>query len=135
MSDAAEADGRTPPGRAQRLLAAVCWLVAGAATGLAGVAVHSAWWGLALTAAATLAALRALPGTLSERGAFALGWLVLVGVALTGRPEGDYAVASNPVGYGLLLLALLVGVVGVVTVADARGPRRRPELPADPPNG
>lgn len=115
-----------PPGPVQRLLAGFAYLVAGAATGLAGAVVHASWWGFALTAAASVAALVALPATLGGRGVFALGWVVLVGLAVLGRPEGDYAVSQDLWGIGLLGLVLLVAVVGVVTVATSG---RRPAPP------
>ncbi|MFC6286210.1 hypothetical protein ACFP3Q_07910 [Nocardioides sp. GCM10027113] len=110
---------------AARAAAAVGLLPAGAATALATVALHQRWWGLALGAVATAAALVALPPGAWSRLPFALGWAGLVGWVLTPRPEGDYAISADPQGYSLLGLALLVLVWAVATLP-------RPERRARP---
>lgn len=112
-------------GRIQRTIAGLAQLVAGAATGLAAVVVHSSWWGLLLAVGATVAALLALPRRLGARGVFCLGWIVIAGLAVFGRPEGDYAVAATFHGYAFLLLALGVICTALVTLATA-GSRRSP---------
>lgn len=96
-------------------LAAAGLLVAGAATGLASVAVHAWWWGLVLAIAATLLVLLWLPAGWS-RLAFALGWVGLVGWVVNPRPEGDYAIGQDAAGLTLLGLGLLVVVVGLATL-------------------
>jgi hypothetical protein len=100
---------------------AVLLLLLGAGTGVATVALHSRWWGLALAAPAVVAGLLALPRRWSTRPAFAVGWLVLVlRLGLAGGPGGDVVVAANTAGYALLLLALVVALATLLTL-----PRRR----------
>lgn len=101
-------------------VAAVLCLVAGGITGVASVAVHNASWAwLLLAIAAPLAALVALrPGWL--RVGFAAGWLLLLAIALQGRPEGDYAVQATVRGYLLLTCGLAVIVTTVTTLPVRR---------------
>lgn len=99
-----------------RLLAAAGLVLAGAVTGLASVAVHERGWWLLLAAAATGTALVALPPGWWSRLAFTLGWTGLVGWLVLPRPEGDYAIGSDPAGYGLIGLGLLILVAGVATL-------------------
>jgi hypothetical protein len=91
--------------------------VIGAATGLAALVVHRWTWGgipvgLLLAAGATLAAAWWLAqfGGRSQLPAFAFGWLVPVVGGLLGRGEGDYAVAGDLSGYGLVGVALVLTV-------------------------
>lgn len=111
---------------ARALPAAVGLLLAGAVTALATVAVHQRWWGLLLGAVATGLALVALAPGWSTRLPFGLGWATLVGWVSPPRPEGDYVISSNPQGYALLVVALLVLVLSVATL-----PRRRRGSPAE----
>lgn len=93
-------------------------LVVGAVTGLATVAVHDVWWGLAWGAAAAVATLLAL-----GRGpwglVYVLGFDGLVGFLIPTRPEGDYVIASDAHGYALLGLGVLL-----LTASIVRLPRR-----------
>ena len=70
-----------------RVLAAAGLLAVGAATGLAGVAVHDLNWGIALTVAATAFALFALPAGWWTRLPFALGWTLMVAWLVPTRPS------------------------------------------------
>lgn len=99
-----------------KVLVALGLLVVGAVTGVATVALHGLWWGLALGAAATLVTLRALPPGWWTRLAFALGWVGLVAWLLQTRREGDYVVAQDAQGWLLLGLGVLVLVLGVATL-------------------
>ena len=99
-------------------------LVAGAATGVAAVAVHALWWGLPLTAAAVVGALVAAGRGWSTRLPLALGFTATVLLAVPRRPEGDFVVAVGSRGTLLLLLALGVLVVALVTLPR---PGRRDE--------
>lgn len=103
-----------------RLLAALALLVAGAVTGLATVAVHDRWWGLALAVAATAAVLVALPPGWWSRLSFALGWVGFIAWIANPRPEGDYAIGQDVEGYLLLVVAFVVLVFGVVTLPRPR---------------
>ncbi len=95
---------------------AVGLLVAGAATAVATVAVHQRWLFLLLAALATALVVLALPPGWATRLAFGLGWTLLVAWVVTPRAEGDYVVSSDPQGYTLLGLALLVLVFSVGTL-------------------
>jgi hypothetical protein len=108
-----------------RVLAAAGLLWAGAATGLASVAVHGLWWGLLLAVAATTAALVALPPGWWSRLAFSLGWTGFVGWLVNPRPEGDYAVSQDAAGFTLLGLGLVVLVFGLATLPRPAARLRR----------
>jgi hypothetical protein len=113
---------------ARRGLAAIALLLAGAMVGLAAVWVHGRGWGLALAAAATLAAELTVPRG-APRVAYAAGWVVSSAYFVLARPEGDFVVGSDPVGYAFLVLGLVVLGVGVVTLA----PRRHEHAPTAAP--
>ena len=104
-----------------RVLGAALFFVVGVVTALATVAVHSYGWGFLLGAAATLAALVALGPGWSTRLAFGLGWVGFISWVTPSRAEGDFAISSDPAGFGLLALAL---VVLVYSVASLPRPRR-----------
>lgn len=100
------------------------FLVAGLLTSVSLVALHSRWWGMSLGLAATAAMLVATPRVWWGRPAFCLGWIVIVAVVMTGRPEGDFVLASDTSGYLVLVSAFVVIVWGLVTIP------RRAEPPA-----
>jgi hypothetical protein len=107
-----------------RRLAAVGLLVLGAAVGMAATWTHSRWWGLALGAAATLVSELALPPGLL-RIAYAAGWVAGSAYFLLARPEGDFVVGSNAIGYTFLGVGLLVVVLAIGTIPQrARLPGR-----------
>ncbi|MCD4525584.1 hypothetical protein [Nocardioides sp. cx-173] len=99
-----------------RALAAVGLLVAGAATAVASVALHQAWWGLLLAVLATTAALLALPAGWWSRTAYGVGWAAMAGYLSVPRDRGGYLISSDVNGYLLLALGLLVTVVSVATL-------------------
>ena len=103
-----------------RILVAVLLLVAGAATALATVALHTLGWGFLLGAVATLAALVAVGAGWSTRLAFGLGWVGFIAWVTPTRAEGDFAISSDPAGYGLLALAVVVFVYSVATLPRPR---------------
>ncbi|GAB6986708.1 hypothetical protein [Nocardioides pyridinolyticus] len=100
----------------RRLAAATGLLVAGAATAVAAVALHDLGWGFALTVAAVLAAVVALPAGWWSRLAFVAGFDAVLGWLAVPRPEGDYLVSQDWQGYGLLAfgLVLLVGALATL---------------------
>lgn len=112
-----------------KLPVAVGLLAVGAATGLCAVALHELWWGLGLAAAATVAALAALPPGWWCRLAFAIGFALMVAYLVPQRPEGDYAIGTDTQGYVVIGLAFLVLLVGLATT---RGPRRVRPVADDP---
>lgn len=81
--------------------------------------------GLILVVVTTLMLARALRDRGDGRLAstYAFGWLVVLGYFLLGRPEGDYVIASDLRGYGLLVTGLVMVVVAIVSLG---APRRRP---------
>lgn len=104
----------------RRVLVAALLLVVGAATALATVALHSFGWGFLLGAGATLAALVALGAGWWTRLAFGLGWVGFIAWVTPTRAEGDFAISSDPAGFGLLALALVVLVYSVATLPRPR---------------
>jgi hypothetical protein len=103
-----------------RVLVAALLLVAGAATALATVALHPLGWGFLLGAVATLAALVAVGAGWSTRLAFGLGWVGFIAWITPTRAEGDFAISSDPAGYALIALALVVLVYSVATLPRPR---------------
>jgi hypothetical protein len=107
-----------------RLVAGLGLLAAGAATGIATVALHEIGWGLALGVAATALAVLALPGGWWSRLAFVAGWDGVVGWLTVPRAEGDYVISQDWQGYAVLGLGLVLLVTGIATL-----PRPRPAGP------
>ena len=111
-----------------RLLLHAGALLLGAVVALASVAVHRDAagplpWGLVLALGATFAVPWALAGVPGQRRlvtSYALGWVVLLGLVVTGRPEGDYAVAGDLPGYALMTAGLVLVVLGLAAL-PARG--------------
>ena len=99
-----------------RALAAVGLLLAGAATGIATVALHHLWWGLVLATVATVATVVALPPGWWSRLAFVVGWDLMVGWLTFPRAEGDYLITQEVQGYAVLALGLVLLVVAVATL-------------------
>lgn len=99
-------------------------LLLGALVGLCSVAIHRSAplgvpAGLLLAVVASLGTawhLRrgAVPRSAS---AYCLGWVVVVGLALGGRPEGDYVVAADLSGYALMGTGFLLVAFGVASLA------------------
>ena len=119
-----------PWGTAGRLAGA---LLLGALVGVAATAVHRVAVlgipaGLLLAVAGSLLTARHLRrGPLPRSAAaYALGWVVVVGLALAGRPEGDYAVAADVPGYVLMGTGLVLVALGVASLAPSGGPRPGP---------
>lgn len=125
MTDPAGAAARARGGLGRRLAAALGLLAVGAVTAVATVAVHSRPWGLPLAAVATLAVLLATRPGPATRLPLAVGWLVVLGAAVAGRPEGDFVLAQAASGYAVLGLGLVVLVVALATLGGGRGPRVR----------
>lgn len=107
-----------------RLARALLLLVVGFVVGVAAVAVHARAWGLVLAAVATLAGLVALPPGFSSRVAYAAGWVIPLGLAMIPRPEGDYLIASDPTGYALLGVGMVLLIAALATLPGGRGKRR-----------
>jgi hypothetical protein len=108
-----------------RAVLALALLVVGALSAVAAVAVHGHWWGLALAAAAVLAALVAVGPGWATRLPFAAGFgLVVLRLAIS-TTEGDFVLAADVQGYLMLLLTLVVVVVALATLPRPGRERRR----------
>lgn len=106
-----------------RPVVALGLLLAGAVVAVATVALHTIWWGLLLGALATAATMVALPPGWWLRAAFGVGWTGVVGYLSVPRPEGDYLISSDPSGYLLLGLALVVLMASLLTLPRPAGRR------------
>ncbi|WP_370291064.1 DUF6113 family protein [Nocardioides sp.] len=113
--------------RVARIVGGLALAVLGVAVGVSSVAVHALAWGLPLGIATVAAVLVALPAGLSGRFAFAVGWVGVLVVAMVRRPEGDFLIASDLLGYLLLAQGLVVLAVGTAGVVPRRGARSRGE--------
>ncbi len=88
---------------------------AGAWVCLCLIVLSTRWWGLPLgVMASLLAAFTLSPGL--PRVGFTLGWVGLLGYVVLGRPEGDWAIAADWRGYGLLGCGLLLLAFAVSTL-------------------
>jgi len=101
--------------------------VVGIAVGLLALDVHRAIfpWGLLVAIASTYAVPWWLTGSHRPATAatYSVGWLVVFGVAIAGRPEGDFVVAADLEGYALMGVALILVLVAVVALARSRDPK------------
>ncbi|GAB3255223.1 hypothetical protein [Nocardioides dilutus] len=98
------------------VLLPVLMLAVGAVTSVAAVAVHQRWWSLALAVAAVGATVLALPRGWRTRLPFALGFVAVLGLAMTPRGEGDYLVPGNARGYVLLGVGVATFLIAVATL-------------------
>jgi hypothetical protein len=103
-------------------------LLLGALVALAAVGVHRTVAaglpvGLVLAGGASLYTAWHLRRSAVPRAAasYCLGWVLLLGLVLVGRPEGDFALASDADGYALMGVGLLLAAFGV-TALLARPP-------------
>ena len=97
-------------------------VVVGAVSGVAGVLVHQAWWGLALGLTAALVTLAWLPpGPL--RVGFAGGWLLAVSRATITLPAGDYLVSADAAGWSFLAGSLVLVVAALASLGTSSGVR------------
>jgi hypothetical protein len=107
------------------LLRHLACFVVGAAVALAALLVHRsvAPLGLLLALATTFAVPWWLRGSSRPRTAasYVGGWLVVLSFVVAGRPEGDFVLAGDAEGYAMLGAAFLLVVVGIVSLAGARG--------------
>jgi hypothetical protein len=96
----------------------------GAAVSLGALSVHRAVVPLGVVLA--LAVSFAVPWWLlrsdhrTTAASYVAGWLVVLGVAVVGRPEGDYVIANDLRGWSLLAAGPVMVLVGIVSVAGGR---------------
>ena len=109
----------TPARLASLLLAGVV----GATTGVCAIGVDGFTWGALLGAGAILATTYAAPPGAIRVG-FVAGVAIAVGVAVLGRPEGDWAIVADARGYLLLGSTLLALCFGVATAASGTSPHQ-----------
>jgi len=112
-------------------------LVAGASTALGGFVVHrhverqllvDLPWGLALALVTLFAVVRAAGEVSGVHGlaASAGGWVLIALLVQSPRPEGDFLLAGDALGYGFLLGGMAVLGVAVVTGVTAERRQQRP---------
>ena len=108
-----------------RVLRHVAALLVGALVALAAVAVHRSAFPLGLLlgvvtsyAVAWWLLRSSVPRTASS---YALGWLAVFAVVVTGRPEGDFALAQDLRGLSLMVAGFGIVVVAVVGFTGGRG--------------
>lgn len=106
-----------------RLVVAGLLLALGVLGGTATVLVHRYWWGLALGVVVALLTARVLPARPSGRLAFVAGFAGVVLWLTRSRPEGDYLIAQDAHGYGLLI-AVIVLVLSSALTLERRAPAR-----------
>ena len=100
--------------------------VVGVLASLAALAVHrSGVLLLVLAVGTSLAAGWLLRGTGRPRlaASYSLGWLAVFGVAVAGRREGDFVLASDAAGYTLMVAAFALVVLAVTALPGRRAPR------------
>ncbi len=105
-----------------RLLGA---LLLGAVVGTAALLVHREGPPVLLLAvAASLATGLWLRGSghPATATAYSVGWVVMLGIAVLGRPEGDWAVGGDLPGNVVMGTGLLLVVVGVTALGRGRRP-------------
>lgn len=102
-------------------------LLLGGVVALAAVAVHrmaaaGVPVGLLLGGAASLGTAWHLRRSAVPRSAatYTLGWVAVLGVALAGKPEGDFAVAGDVQGYSLMVVGFLLAALGVTALLSGR---------------
>jgi len=108
-------------------------LLLGATTCLAAVTVHRSDagqvpLGLLLGLAATFSAVWALWMSGAQRltTSYAVGWLIVFGLVLAGKPEGDFAVAGDLPGSLMIAAAFAMVVVGIRSLTRrGSGPAQR----------
>lgn len=107
-------------------LSAAAWHIAagllGIAVSVATVGVHRTAVGpvpvgLLVGAGASLTMAWALRSThVPLAAAYALGWLLPLGLAFVGRPEGDFVVLGDAAGYALAVVGVAMVVVGITSL-------------------
>lgn len=98
--------------RAARALGA---LVLGFLACLAALLLHQYVWGFALGVLACVTTWLALPAHWWGRPVFGLAWALVAGYGTVTRPEGDFLIPANALGYAFLGWAFVVLLAGVVT--------------------
>lgn len=114
-------NSETAVGPATFLGFAVVAALVGAATAVAAVAVHRSgpgWLTLAVAASLGMAWALRTTGTPRLGSAYCLGWVGVFGVALAGRPEGDYAVAGDTAGYVMMVTGFALVVLGITSLGS-----------------
>nr|WP_051217842.1 DUF6113 family protein [Nocardioides insulae] len=97
-------------------------LPVGVGVGLATAVLHSLWWGFALGALVTGLMLRVAPAGW-PRVAFGAGWVGTLVFFVAPRPEGDFLVSGDLLGYAYLATGLLVIIVTIGTLPRPGGSR------------
>lgn len=105
------------------LIGAVASFGLGLATGAASIVLHDITWALVLGSAATVLTVWALPAGVRGRVPYALGWMVVLAMAVTPTSGGGYLLGSTTSGYVAMALGLVALSVSIATFPLRR--RRR----------
>lgn len=95
----------------QALGAAVLGLV----TAVAAVVLHDLGWTVVLAAVATVSSVCALPAGVRGRVPYALGWMVVLTLAVSPTDAGSYLLGSTTSGYAVMGLGMVALSVGIAT--------------------
>jgi hypothetical protein len=98
-----------------KVLGALGALVLGVLTGGAAVVLHDISWALVLAWIATVLTIWFLPAGLGGRIPYALGWMVVLALAVSKTDTGGYLVGSTTAGYAVLVLGLVALSVSIAT--------------------
>lgn len=101
------------------LVFAVVAALIGAATAVAAIAVHRSgpvWLALAVVASLGVGWALRSTGTPRLGAAYCLGWVGVLGVGLSGRPEGDYVLAGDAAGYVMMATGFGLVVLGITSL-------------------
>jgi Family of unknown function (DUF6113) len=121
--------------RASRIIALLMAFLLGAVVALAATAVHRVDshlrgvvlpWGLVLGLVTSLVVGLAARYLLGQAGGVCLGagWLSLFAWLTLGRPEGDFVIASDGLGWAMLILGLVtMAVLFAITLRRPSPPR------------
>lgn len=119
QSEQPDPDDEVVGGLLAFLVFAVMAALIGAATAIAALAVHRsgpAWLVLAVAASVAVAWGLRSTGTPRLGAAYCVGWLVVLGFALAGRPEGDYVLAGDTAGYVMMATGFVLVVLGITSL-------------------
>lgn len=116
-----------------KVLGALGALVLGLLTAGAAVVLHDITWTLVLAWIATVLTLRFLRSGVGGRIPYAIGWMVVLALAVSKTDTGGYLVGSTAAGYAVLVLGLVALSVSIATFPLKRRGRlsRHDERPGD----
>lgn len=98
-----------------RVFGALGALVLGVLTAGAAVVLHDITWTLVLAWVATSLTVWFLPAGVRGRIPYAIGWMLVLALAVSKTDTGGYLVGSTTAGYAVLVLGLVALSVSIAT--------------------